>query len=148
MPNDFGPRIWYSKFTLLSTVNCQSAVWPSVQGSAGCDVQYDVLNHQEVRQLSHGKGLCHFCLRTMVRSVCFKQERTVSIKVPMDKQWIPNLAFLVDIIELLPIWIFSSRGPDNQPSVWSHQSPQAETTTVQQTYFSRWHDHKKIQGEV
>jgi len=67
------------------------------------DAQYgDVLYHQEVRWLSRGKVLRRFFdLRDEIRA--FQESKIGSIQEPMDKKWLSDLAFLVDVTELLNV---------------------------------------------
>ncbi|XP_056586089.1 general transcription factor II-I repeat domain-containing protein 2B-like [Triplophysa dalaica] len=67
------------------------------------DAQYgDVLYHQEVRWLSRGKVLKRFFdLRDEIRA--FKESKNSNFQVPMDQKWLSDLAFLVDITELLNV---------------------------------------------
>ncbi|XP_041858599.1 general transcription factor II-I repeat domain-containing protein 2-like isoform X2 [Melanotaenia boesemani] len=76
------------------------------------DAQYgDVLYHQKVRWLSRGKVLRRFFeLREEIRA--FQATRTNNIQVPSDKHWISDLAFLVDITELLNILNLQLQGKD------------------------------------
>ena len=76
------------------------------------DAQYgDVLYHQEVRWLSCGKVLRRFFeLREEIR--VFQATKENNIQVPSDKHWIADLAFLVDITELLNILNLQLQGRD------------------------------------
>ena len=76
------------------------------------DAQYgDVLYHQEVRWLSRGKVLRRFFeLREEIR--VFQATKENNIQVPSDKHWIADLAFLVDITELLNILNLQLQGRD------------------------------------
>ncbi|KAK5868072.1 hypothetical protein PBY51_012517 [Eleginops maclovinus] len=76
------------------------------------DAQYgDVLYHQEVRWLSRGKVLRRFFeLRKEIR--VFQATKTNNIQVPTDSHWLADLAFLVDITELLNILNLQLQGRD------------------------------------
>ncbi|KAK0155945.1 General transcription factor II-I repeat domain-containing protein 2 [Merluccius polli] len=76
------------------------------------DAQYgDMLYHQEVRWLSRGKVLRRFFeLREEIGA--FQATKKNNIQVPSDKHWISNLAFLVDITELLNILNLQLQGKD------------------------------------
>ena len=65
------------------------------------DAQYgDILYQWEVRWLSHGKFLRHFFeLREEIR--VFQATQKNSIQMPSDNHWLADLAFLLDITELL-----------------------------------------------
>ncbi|XP_030259832.1 general transcription factor II-I repeat domain-containing protein 2-like [Sparus aurata] len=76
------------------------------------DAQYgDVLYHQEVRWLSHGKVLRRFFeLREEIR--VFQATQKNSIQVPSDNHLLADLAFLLDITELLNILNLQLQGRD------------------------------------
>ncbi len=76
------------------------------------DAQYgDVLYHQEVRWLSRGKVLRRFFeVREEIR--VFQARKINNIQVPSDKHWISDLAFLVDITELLNILNLQLQGKE------------------------------------
>ncbi|XP_053534711.1 general transcription factor II-I repeat domain-containing protein 2A-like [Ictalurus punctatus] len=76
------------------------------------DAQYgDVLYHQEVRWLSRGKVLRRFFdLRDEIRA--FQESKIGSIQEPMDKKWLSDLAFLVDVTELLNVLNVQLQGKD------------------------------------
>ncbi|KAL2087322.1 hypothetical protein ACEWY4_018381 [Coilia grayii] len=76
------------------------------------DAQYgDVLYHQEVRWLSRGRVLRRFFdLREEIR--VFQARKTSNIQVPTDKNWISDLAFLVDITEFLNALNLQLQGKD------------------------------------
>ncbi|XDV11489.1 hypothetical protein PO909_000420 [Leuciscus waleckii] len=76
------------------------------------DAQYgDVLYHQEVRWLSRGKVLRRFFdLRDEIR--VFQERKDGNIQVPTDKKWLSDLAFLVDVTEMLTILNVQLQGKD------------------------------------
>ena len=66
------------------------------------DAQYgNVLYYQEVRYLSCGKVLRFFELHGEIRA--FQGKKKNSIPFPLDNHWLADLAFLVDITELMNI---------------------------------------------
>ncbi len=76
------------------------------------DAQYgDVLYHQEVRWLSRGKVLRRFFdLRDEIR--VFQESKDGNIQVPTDKKWLSDLAFLVDVTEMLNVLNVQFQGKD------------------------------------
>ncbi len=76
------------------------------------DAQYgDVLYHQEVRWLSRGKVLRRFFdLRDEIR--VFQESKDGNIQVPTDKKWLSDLAFLVDVTEMLNVLNVQLQGKD------------------------------------
>jgi len=71
----------------------------------------DVLYHQEVRWLSRGKVLRRFFdLRDEIR--VFQESKDGNIQVPTDKKWLSDLAFLVDVTEMLNVLNVQLQGKD------------------------------------
>ncbi len=67
--------------------------------------------HQEVRWLRRGKVLRRFFdLRDEIR--VFQESKDGNIQVPTDKKWLSDLAFLVDVTEMLNVLNVQLQGKD------------------------------------
>uniref|UniRef100_A0A673JDS5 HAT C-terminal dimerisation domain-containing protein n=1 Tax=Sinocyclocheilus rhinocerous TaxID=307959 RepID=A0A673JDS5_9TELE len=85
------------------------------------DAQYgDVLYHQEVRWLSRGKVLRRFFdLHDEIRVL--QESKNGNIQVSTEKKWLSDLAFLVDVTELLNVLNVQLQGKDQIiPQLFDH----------------------------
>ncbi len=75
------------------------------------DAQYVDVYHQEVRWLSRGKVLRRcFDLRDEISVL--RESKNGNIQVPTDNKWLSDLAFFVDVTELLSVLNVQLQGKD------------------------------------